>query len=74
MELIKFCRKCGENTTRHLKTKRCLKCRAAVDAAAWQRKKEAMKADPEKAARYREACRVRMNEWSARQRVLNRHE
>lgn len=74
MEYVKFCKKCGENTVRDNKSKRCLKCKAALNAAAWQRKKAELAADEGKADAYREACRVRMNAHNERQRVLARHD
>lgn len=68
MALIKFCRKCGENTERHSKSKRCMACKKRADAAAWERKKAAMKEDAEKAEAYRVAVRERMREHAKRQK------
>lgn len=68
MALIKYCRKCGENTERHATNKRCIACKKRADAAAWERKKAAMKDDAEKAEAYRVAVRERMREHAKRQR------
>lgn len=66
--IIKYCRKCGEPTERHATSKRCLKCKAALDKAAWLRKKEALNADPELREKHKAAARQRMNKLNAERR------
>ncbi|EGK7970385.1 hypothetical protein IO200_004553 [Salmonella enterica] len=67
--IIKHCRKCGEPTERHPTSKRCMRCKKRLDAEAWEKRKAAIQADPEKLAAYRAATRERMNKLNAERRA-----
>ncbi|EKK1387020.1 hypothetical protein PZS33_004306 [Salmonella enterica] len=45
-----------------------MQCKAALDKAAWERKKAELQANPEKLKAYRAATRERMNKLNAERR------
>lgn len=68
MALIKYCRKCGENTERHPTSKRCIECKKKLDAVGWERRKQGLQSDPEKLEAYRAAAKERMSRYHQRKR------